>query len=192
MASSVPSSGTNESLTSRERFGLNESDKRTILVYNHPHGLENSSEEKLCKVLDGGKFAAFHAASPATRIATAVSHCHDYDDTANRPFFNTDRNLRCAKLRIPWGNSRVEVHQQDLFPDRDRSRFAHMPTMKLSLASVNLPRPVYWKRLLGQYRDLYIVSPESSPNNSPESSQQISPNSTFKPEQNTTDGAAKR
>jgi len=127
-----------------------------ILVYNHPYGLENSSEEKLCKVLDG------------------------------------DRNLRCAKMRIPWGNSRVEVHQQDLFPDRDRSRFAHMPTMKLSLASVNLPRPVYWKRLLGQYRDLYIVSPESSPNSSPESSQQISPNSTFKPEQNTTQGAAER
>ena len=33
---------------------------------------------------------------------------------------------------------------------------------------------------MGQFRNLYIVSPDNSPNSSPENSQQISPNSTFR------------
>jgi hypothetical protein len=79
--------------------------------------------------------------------------------------------LRCSKLDIPWGNSSVEVQHGDLFPEPLRSRLAHLPNMKLSLSAITLPRSVYWKRILGQYKELYIVSPESSPSTSPENSQ---------------------
>jgi len=127
---------TSSSLSSSERFGLNEKDRGKILVYNRKDGKSDfSSEQDLCKLL------------------------------------NNDRSLRCSKLHIPWGNSTIEVHHGDLFPEDQRTRFAHMPNMKLSLSAIQLPRSVYWKRLLGQFRDLYIVSPEGSPTTSPDNSQ---------------------
>lgn len=52
--------------------------------------------------------------------------------------------------------------------------------MNLSLASINLGRLGHVKRLVGLYKELYIVSPEQSPSSSPTSSTQITPNSTFK------------
>jgi len=127
---------TSSSLSSSERFGLNEKNRNRILVYNRKDGKSDfSSEQDLCKLLDN------------------------------------DRSLRCSRLPIPWGNSTIEVHHGDLFPADQRTRFAHKPSMKLSLSAIQLPRSVYWKRLLGQFRDLYIVSPEGSPSSSPENSQ---------------------
>jgi hypothetical protein len=96
-----------------------------------------------------------------------------------------DRSLRCSKLSIPWGTSSVEVHHGDLFPEPERARLAHLPNMKLSLSAINLPRSVYWKRMVGQFKELYIVSPEGSPNTSPENSQFASSrHPTFKSEGN--------
>jgi len=56
--------------------------------------------------------------------------------------------------------------------------------MKNSLASIALPREVYWKRLLlDQFKDLFIISPESTPPNSAQnsanSSKNTSPTNTF-------------
>jgi hypothetical protein len=52
-ASSSPTS-TNSSLSSSQRFSLDEHDTKKILVYNHPYGLVTSSQQDLCKILDNG------------------------------------------------------------------------------------------------------------------------------------------
>jgi len=93
-----------------------------------------------------------------------------------------DQRLRCSRKRIPRGNSRIDVKTEDLFNDPERSTYqrAAYPNMKSNLASIGLPRIVYWKRLLlNQFEDLYIVSPESTPSNSPEGSQYSSPVNSF-------------
>jgi len=91
-----------------------------------------------------------------------------------------DRSLRVSKKPIPWGNSTMEVQQGDLFPERDRPSFEAWPNMRASLSAVRLPRAVAWKRLLlGRFRDMYIVSPDASPQSSPEASQNVSPQDTF-------------
>lgn len=153
---SESSTGTNSSTSSSQRFGLDEDDKSSILVYRYrsgSSGLEISSQHDLCKCLD---------ADP------------------NLP------NIRVAKKKIPRGNSRVEVRTEDLFPEEDRKKYSKYPTLKSSLANVGLPSGAYWKRLMfNSFPELYIVSrsitssPESSTNNSPESSQHVSPSSTF-------------
>ncbi|KAK3078840.1 hypothetical protein LTS18_006494 [Coniosporium uncinatum] len=99
-----------------------------------------------------------------------------------RKTLEKDRRLRCSRKRIPRGNSRIDVKTEDLFNDPERSTYqrAAYPNMKSNLASIGLPRIVYWKRLLlNQFEDLYIVSPESTPSNSPESSQHSSPMNSF-------------
>jgi hypothetical protein len=74
----------------------------------------------------------------------------------------------------------MEVQQGDLFPERERRSYERWPNMRASLAAVSLPPPVRWKRmLLGRFRELYIVSPDASPQSSPEASQSVSPQDTF-------------
>ncbi|KAF1983567.1 hypothetical protein K402DRAFT_448145 [Aulographum hederae CBS 113979] len=109
-----------------------------------------------------------------------------------RKSLEKDLRLRCSRKPIPRGNSRIEVKQEDLYNEPERSIYNQQgyPNMKNSLASIGLPSPVYWKRLLfNQFQDLYIVSPESSPNSSPESSQHVSPSNTFPREGAGEDGA---
>ncbi|OCL11508.1 hypothetical protein AOQ84DRAFT_286974 [Glonium stellatum] len=150
------SDSTNSSSSSSRRFGLDEDDRSSILVYRYrsgSSGLEISSQHDLCKCLDADPNLA---------------------------------NLRVAKKKIPRGDSRVEVRTEDLFPEEDRKKYSNYPTLKSSLANVGLPSGAYWKRLVfNSFPELYIVSrsimpsPESSTNSSPESSQHVSPSSTF-------------
>jgi len=135
------------SSSSSEKYNLDEKDKSDILVYRYRGGLENLSQEKLCKRLDKDpKWAG----------------------------------MRVSRKCIPRGNSRIEVRTEDLYNEPERSAYQRFPNAKNSLASIGLPSAVYWKRLLfNQYPDLYIVSPDSSPENSPESSQHVSPSNTF-------------
>ncbi|KAF2403223.1 hypothetical protein EJ06DRAFT_323113 [Trichodelitschia bisporula] len=99
----------------------------------------------------------------------------------------------CSKIPIPRGYSRITVQQGDLYPEKERDKYAEYPSYKMSLACITLPRLVYWKRLVfNQYKDLYIVSPESSPESSPQNSAHNSPQSTFRydHEQQATAGAS--
>ncbi|KAL0257727.1 hypothetical protein SLS55_006890 [Diplodia seriata] len=94
-----------------------------------------------------------------------------------------DPSLRVTRKRIPRGDSRVEVKREDLWNDEEKSTYSEFPNSKSGLASVCLPRSVWFKRMLfNQFQDLYIVSPETTPtsslNGSPESSQ-CSPSSTW-------------
>jgi hypothetical protein len=91
-----------------------------------------------------------------------------------------DQTLRVSRKPLPSGSSRIDVRTEDLYNEPQRSEYAKYPNMKSCLASIGIPRDVYWKRLLlGQYKELYIVSPESSPESSPANSQQTTPSNTF-------------
>ncbi|KAF2147200.1 uncharacterized protein K452DRAFT_282179 [Aplosporella prunicola CBS 121167] len=131
-----------------EKYGLDDKDTSSILVYKYRGSLGVSSKEELAKSLD------------------------------------KDPNLRLTRKRIPRGDSRVEVKREDLYNAAEKSEYAEYPNSKSGIASVCLPRIVWFKRLLfNQYEDLYIVSPETTPanslNGSPESSQHCSPNNTL-------------
>ena len=79
--------------------------------------------------------------------------------------------------------SRVEIKTEDLYNEPEKSSYQKYPNSKASLASVGLPMSVSMRRMLfGEYSDLYIVSPESSPTNSQASSPQSSRENTRGPE----------
>jgi len=139
---------TSTSSTNSSKYGLDEDDKKDVLVYQYRGGMKIQSQQHLCKTI------------------------------------NQDPKLRVSKKKIPRGNSRIDVKTEDLYPDEERSLYEHYPNMKNSLANIGLPSVVYWKRLLfDQFKEIYIVSPinspENTPNPSPESSQHVSPSSTF-------------
>ncbi|KAF1809052.1 hypothetical protein P152DRAFT_404255 [Eremomyces bilateralis CBS 781.70] len=84
--------------------------------------------------------------------------------------------LRCSRKAIPRGSSHLDILGEDLLPEEERAEFADYPSMKLNLASVGLPIDVYWRRLVfDQFRDLYIVSPSTSPSSSTLASSNVSP-----------------
>jgi len=120
-----------------------------------------------------------------TKKILVYNHPHGLITSSQQELCKTldnDRNLRVSRVRIPWGNSHIDIRHRDLVPEDVRKKMEDKPTMNLSLASINLGRIGHIKRLFGFQKDLYVVSPESSPNTSPEQSQNISPNSTFSPE----------
>lgn len=79
------------------------------------------------------------------------------------------------------------MKRHDLYLPYERDEYSKYPNYDSSLASIRLPPNVYWGRLLmGSYEDLFIVSPETTPDNS-ESGSQRSPMSASV--QDTTAGA---
>ncbi|KAB8345981.1 hypothetical protein FH972_023033 [Carpinus fangiana] len=130
---SQTTTGTTSSSYSAHRFDLNERSTSPILVYKMRSGYEISSQERLVKELDA-------ASGP------------------NAPHW------RCAKKPIPRGTSRVEVQTRDLFSDREKTLYKDYPNQGNALASCAIPRNVFWRRLLlGEFKDMYILSPDSSP-----------------------------
>lgn len=92
----------------------------------------------------------------------------------------TEPRYRCSKISIPRHNSRVDVRHGDLYPEKERCKVIDKPNYKSNVASIGLPFGVRMKRLLfDQYKDLYIVSPDSSPENSPENSAHTTPSNTW-------------
>lgn len=59
--------------------------------------------------------------------------------------------------------------------------YSELPNYESSLASVKVPSLAYWSRLLlGNYQDLFIVSPETTPTSSIDGdSRRASPTSTW-------------
>nr|POE93383.1 hypothetical protein CFP56_19395 [Quercus suber] len=78
-----------------------------------------------------------------------------------------DFTRRVTRKPIPRGTSFLEVKRHDLFLPSEKSEFEAYPNFHSSLASIKIPTAAYWSRLfLGNYQELYIVSPETSPNGS--------------------------
>lgn len=82
-------------------------------------------------------------------------------------WLDKDEKLRVTKKPIPRLTSYVDVKRHDLYLPEEKEQFASFPNYDSNLASVKVPSMAYWSRaLLGNYHDLYIVSPESSPSSS--------------------------
>lgn len=144
-----------------------EDDNSPILLYKYRGGLQTSSQKDLCAWLDKGK----------RRI-----HIHMSAKIMTLTGSSTDEKLRVTKKQIPRLSSYVDVKRHDLYLPEEKDLYAELPNYDSSLASIKIPSHAYWSRLfLGNYDNLYIVSPESSPASSvaDEDSRRTSPTSTW-------------
>ncbi|KAK4613756.1 hypothetical protein CLAFUW4_09169 [Fulvia fulva] len=97
-------------------------------------------------------------------------------------WLDKDEKLRVTKKQIPRMSSYVEIKRHDLYLPDEQEMYKTLPNYDSSLASIKLPSTAYWSRLfLGNYDNLYIVSPETTPTSSvaDEDSQRTSPTSTW-------------
>lgn len=104
---------------------------------------------------------------------------HARSDTDLAP---TDDRLRVTKKHIPTWTSYLEVEGKDFCLDHEKQQHAKSYNYHSSLASIKVPTMVYWSRLLfGHYKDLYIISRQSSAESSmmDDDSRRTSPSSTW-------------
>jgi len=102
-------------------------------------------------------------------------------------WLDKDEKLRCTKKPLPRGTSYLDIKRHDLYLPDEKEIYCHYPNYDSSLAAIKVPSLPYWSRIfLGNYDELYIVSPESSPAGSMADSSSegrktagISPESTF-------------
>ncbi|KAK5716908.1 hypothetical protein LTR17_009372 [Elasticomyces elasticus] len=93
-----------------------------------------------------------------------------------------DENLRCTRLQIPRGASYLEVKRHDLYLPEEKEQYEDFPNYDSSLASIKVPLLAYLSRMVfGNYDELYIVSPETTPTSSvaDQGSRRVSPTSTW-------------
>jgi hypothetical protein len=160
-------SDSTSSSSSAEKYRLDEFDDSPILLYKYRGGLQTSSQKDLCAWLDKGQ---------SFRDMMSAYPCLHHSDN------HTDERLRVTKKPIPRYTSYVDVKRHDLYLPDEKERFADFPNFDSNLASIKVPSSAYWSRLiLGNYQDLYIVSPESSPTSSQadEDSRRTSPTNTW-------------
>ncbi|KAK4936292.1 hypothetical protein LTR28_010196, partial [Elasticomyces elasticus] len=85
---------------------------------------------------------------------------------------------------LPRFQSYVEIQRRDLYLGNEHDLYADFPNYNSSLASIQIPRQIYWNHgLFNSYPELYIISRETSPSSSAaesqESSRRLSPSSTW-------------
>lgn len=57
------------------------------------------------------------------------------------------------------------MRRHDLFLPEEKENYYDLPNYESSVASIKLPSHAYWSKVLfGRYSQLFIVSPETSPN----------------------------
>lgn len=172
------------SSSASEKYRLDEFDEAPILLYKYRGGLQTSSQKDLCKWLDKGMFSrkrmSTHNAFDGT-TQPSEAYLHDdprglrgtapQRDTINNANTqtvdnNSDRH-RVTTKPIPRMTSFVDVLRCDLYLPEEKDTYTTYPNFASSLASVKIPRIPYWSRMfLGNYDQLYIVSPEGSPTSS--------------------------
>ncbi|KAI7233942.1 hypothetical protein KC330_g5075 [Hortaea werneckii] len=99
-------------------------------------------------------------------------------------WLDKDEKLRCTKKPLPRGTSYIDIKRHDLYLPSEKDIYSGYPNYDSSLAAIKVPSLPYWSRIFwGNYAELYIVSPESSPASSVADSESrktgISPESTF-------------
>ena len=93
-----------------------------------------------------------------------------------------DDKYRVTRKPIPRMTSYINVKRHDLYLPDEKHMYADFPNYDSNLASIKIPSLPYWSRMvLGNYQDLYIVSPESSPSSSQadDESRRTSPTATW-------------
>lgn len=107
----------------------------------------------------------------------------DHGANTNHDKDEPNRRQRVTTMDIPRFTSNLEVKRHDLYLPSEQDEYRKYPNYDSSLASIRLPSNVYWGRMLfGQFDKLFIVSPETTPDNSEAGSMDSrfnSPNSTF-------------
>ena len=177
LSDSTHSSG---SSSSAERYRLDEFDGSPILLYKYRGGLQTSSQKDLCSWLDKGEFCLAHGRQDDGRGCRLHRHHHNNKNHADD--ISPDDKYRVTRKPIPRLTSYINIKRHDLYLPDERARYADFPNYNSDLASVKIPSLPYWSRLLlGNYQDLFIVSPESSPASSQadEESRRASPTSTW-------------
>lgn len=145
------SDSSHSSSSSAEKYTLDEFDTSPILLYKYRGGLQTSSQKELCAWLDKGPFSVY---------------CDDYYCASAD--MDVDESLRVTKKAIPRYTSYLDVQRADLYLPQEREDYANYPNFNSNLASIRMPSVAYWSRLLfGNYSELFIVSPETSPSGSP-------------------------
>lgn len=151
--------------SSAERYRLDEMDGRPILLYKYRGGLQKSSQKDLCSWLDKGEVSQEHGEGrrSASQMCRADRFCSEFYDISTNSTPPDDK-YRVTRKAIPRLTSYINIKRHDLYLDDERQLYADFPNYNSDLASVKIPSLPYWSRLLlGNYQDLYIVSPETSP-----------------------------
>ncbi|KAI7507700.1 hypothetical protein KC347_g6681 [Hortaea werneckii] len=79
-------------------------------------------------------------------------------------WLDKDEKLRCTKKPLPRGTSYLDIKRHDLYLPDEKDMYSGYPNYDSSLAAIKVPSLAYWSRIfLGNYDELYIVSPENSP-----------------------------
>ncbi|KAI7153447.1 hypothetical protein KC349_g8347 [Hortaea werneckii] len=100
-------------------------------------------------------------------------------------WLDKDEKLRCTKKPLPRGTSYIDIKRHDLYLPSEKDIYSGYPNYDSSLAAIKVPSLPYWSRIFwGNYDELYIVSPESSPAGSSVADSEsrktgMSPESTF-------------
>jgi hypothetical protein len=170
---------THSSTSSAERYRLDEQDGRPVLCYRYRGRLETSSQKDICAWLDKGESRM----SFATR--TPILTAWDV----------VDESLRCTRKVIPRGSQYVDVKRHDLYLPEEMNENRKFPNFDSSLASIKVPLLAYFSRMIfGNYDELYILSPETTPNSSlaDSESRRMSPTSSWgtNSHEDTSEGAA--
>lgn len=168
-ATGLTDSTHSSSSSSAERYQLDEFDEGPILLYKYRGGLQTSSQKDLCQWLDKVRPLYCRRLQPSRdSILTSINL--------------QDEKLRVTKKQIPRLQSFVDVKRHDLYLPEEKEMYSDLPNFDSSLASIKIPSTAYWSRLfLGNYDNLYIVSPESTPTSSvaDSESRRTSPTSTW-------------
>lgn len=145
---------------SSQKFDLDPTSTQDILVYRVRHGCKICNQKDLCQSLDLGQYSSVDVSMATTKDQAEPS------------------TVRCSRVPIPRGASRINLKTKDLWTIQERNSWGTLPNAQLSVASVGLPRSVYWRRMMmGHFQTLYIISPDHSP----ASSESSSPNDTHHP-----------
>lgn len=145
------SDSSHSSSSSAEKYTLDEFDTSPILLYKYRGGLQTSSQKELCAWLDKGMYTGYF-----DRDCCPVAD------------IGVDEGLRVTKKAIPRYTSYLDVQRADLYLPQEREDYAKYPNFNSNLASIRMPSVAYWSRMLfGNYSELFIVSPETSPSGSP-------------------------
>lgn len=136
------------SLSASSRYSLSKDDERPILSYDWRGETSLTTQKALVQRLgcDGKLLLSFETLPPG--------------------LMQSDTPLRVTKKPIPRGQSIVEIKRHDLYLDEERTAYKGFPNYDSSLAAVSLPTNVVLRRALSPratYDQLYIVSPETSP-----------------------------